>query len=67
MVRTTCTSCGGEGGEHIQEDFGAPHVWHSCYRCCETGVEEMDEDEFIDMVNEQAAEASALCRSAHTA
>lgn len=61
MVQIKCPRCHGEGGEYIREEeegFG-PLAWHSCYHCCEEGYVDLDEDAFLDMVNDLASEATA--------
>ena len=58
MIRWTCNQCGGYGGFEIEED--GRQLWHACYRCGTDGYHEMSEEQFCDMVNEEAAEAVEL-------
>lgn len=58
MIILDCPRCGGDRGEYIC-DGDDPLAWHSCYHCCETGVLEYTEQEYVDMVNELLDEAAA--------
>lgn len=60
VIVITCPHCGGDGGEWLRDEDGfGPVEWHSCYHCCEEGTFKMTEQQYLDMVNELAAEAAA--------